>query len=354
MWVKIRLSMWRALFICLLAGIFSAGCQSTETAVRPAFYHWQTGLEISPAEAAYLDSLGAGRLFVKFFDVAWDKGRGMAVPHATLEVRPGAWEERSIVPCVFITNEVFERTPEEKIADLAKKVVERIRWVSARLSGADIREVQFDCDWTERTRTAYFQFLEKLPRYFDQEDIRLSATIRLHQIRYFQRTGVPPVDRGMLMFYNLGDLQDWDEPNSILRLENALPYLKGFDRYPLSLDLALPVFAWGVVFRDGRMIRLINNLRGAQLTDAGRFVKLGPGRFEVAKSTYLNGYYLYRGDRIRTEAVDAELLRESARLLAPHFRGRFFTTAFYHLDSSTIKHLAYEQLEEIITILENS
>lgn len=346
--------MRRGLFICLLAGVLAGGCQTVETEVQPAFYHWKTVLELSPAEEVYLDSLGAGRLYVKFFDVAWAEEQGMAVPHATLEVQPGQWEKRSIVPCVFITNEVFERTPEGQIAELAKKVVERIQRVSAHLPGADIREVQIDCDWTESTRAAYFRFLEVLLRFLDKAEIRLSATIRLHQIRYYQRTGVPPVDRGMLMFYNVGDLRDWEEPNSILRVENALPYLNGFDRYPLPLDLALPAFAWGVIFRDGRMIRLINNLRGAQLSDTSRFVKLAPGRFEVVKSTYLNGYYLYRGDRIRTEAVDAELLRESARLLAPHFRRRTFTTAFYHLDSSIIKHLAYEQLEEVITILENS
>jgi len=344
--------MWRILFF-LSIGLLAGACRMPETKVQPAFYHWQTALELSRPEQAYLKASNAGRLYIKFFDVDWDKERNMPVPQATLEVRPGGWEGKAIVPCVFITNEVFEQLPQAEIAGLAQRVAERIERLSAGFPAGSIPEIQFDCDWTESTRAAYFQFLEAQGRFFASKRL-LSATIRLHQVRYYRRTGVPPVDRGMLMFYNVGDLRDWNEPNSILRIENALPYLDKFERYPLPMDLALPLFAWGVIFRDGRMIRLMNNLRETDLGDSSRFTKLETGRFEVVKSTYLNGYYLYRGDRIRTETVDADLLRETVRILAPYFRHRAFTTAFYHLDSTTIKYLPYEQLEEIVAILEKS
>ena len=44
----------------------------------------------------------------------------------------------------------------------------------------------------------------------------MSATIRLHQVKYRADTGVPPVDRGMLMAYNLLPPDQAGERSSIL------------------------------------------------------------------------------------------------------------------------------------------
>jgi hypothetical protein len=33
---------------------------------------------------------------------------------------------------------------------------------------------------------------------------KLSATIRLHQVKYFKKTKIPNVDSGVLMYYNMG------------------------------------------------------------------------------------------------------------------------------------------------------
>ncbi len=75
----------------------------------------------------------------------------------------------------------------------------------------------------------------------------LSATIRLHQVKYFETTGVPPVKSGMLMFYNTGDLENPSEENSILNIETAELYLSGLEDYPMQLDIVLPLFSWAVV-----------------------------------------------------------------------------------------------------------
>ncbi|MFN7116651.1 MAG: hypothetical protein ACK4TA_07600, partial [Saprospiraceae bacterium] len=184
--------------------------------------------------------------------------------------------------------------------------------------------------------------------------IIISATIRLHQYRDFKETGVPPVNRGMLMFYNTGDVENWAEENSILNLEAASYYLPTSDfrlptskTYPIPLDIALPIFSWGVLFRNGSMIRLINNLQATDLTDTARFLKIADNRFEVVKSTYLNGYYLYEGDQIRTESIDQSLLLQAADLLYDKIKNRPLTIAFYHLDTATIKHFPHEFLGNI-------
>lgn len=332
--------------------ILLGGCRAEPTAVTPAFYHWKTALHLEPAEERFLDTLQVQRVYVKFFDLIWDEDSRRAIPAASLQVERPPASSIEIIPTVFITNEVVRNLPSEETSRLAGLLIDKLFRLADQLPAHPIRELQIDCDWTEGTRDRFFQLLELLRKTLRQRDVQLSATIRLHQVRYFRRTGVPPVDRGMLMFYNVGRLREWEENNSILSLEQARPYMEGFRSYPLPLDLALPAFAWGVVFRDGRFIRLINNLRPEHLSDTTRFVKVDDNRFEVAKSTYLNGYYLYSGDRIRTEAITGALLRGSAQLLWPYFNNKKFTLSFYHLDPANIKHLPYGELEEIIRILE--
>ena len=325
----------------------NTACQKERT-VQPAFYHWQTNLELSQTEQAYLDSLAVQKLYAKFFDVEWDAAREMPVPLAEVEI--GEIAQLDIVPCIFITNRTFQNLSDEKIPWLAERVDEKLRELWQQLPGQALREVQFDCDWTASTRDRFFQFLENFKA--KNADIQLSATIRLHQLRDHEQTGVPPVDKGMLMFYNTGDLESWQEENSILNMEIAKSYLQSDFRrpdisYQIPLDLALPIFAWGVLFRDGRMIRLINDLRPEQLTDTTRFQKLADNRFEVTKSTYLDGYYLYKDDHIRTEAIDPALLLQATDILKNKLKNDNLTVAFYHLDTTTIKYFPYEVLESV-------
>jgi len=373
---------WR-MAVCSLVLLVFFSCEK-ETTVTPAFYHWQTNLALSQTEQAYLDSLHVQKLYAKFFDVTWDARREMPIPVAEVkeleEWKMGGWENGrnggmedgrngtlqpftpsplQLIPCIFITNESFQKLPNTRVAWLSERVSEKLRALWQQMPEQKMTEVQFDCDWTASTRERFFRFLE----YFKKMNpgVKLSATIRLHQVRDHEQTGVPPVDRGMLMFYNTGDLENWYENNSILNLDIAENYLPISDFrfptsdfrfptsefYPLPLDVALPIFAWGVLFRDGRMIRLINNLRTEALSDTARFRKIAENRFEVVKSTYLDGYYLYENDRIRLEAIDKKLLFQATDLLTNRLNNRNLTVAFYHLDTATIKYFPYEVLEDV-------
>jgi len=54
---------------------------------------------------------------------------------------------------------------------------------------------------------------------------------------------VPPVDKGLLMFYNMGKISpDLNARNSIYNRADAEAYLESLPNYRLSLDVALPVF----------------------------------------------------------------------------------------------------------------
>ena len=341
----------KTLALLFFLAITYTSCQPNHAA-QLAFYYWKTQFALSDVEKNHLDALRVNKLYVKFFDITWDAGKAMPVPVAEVEgLEMEKWRnwgngKLEITPCIFITNQTFQQIAADQIEWLSERVQEKL--AELKPENMSFREIQFDCDWTASTREKYFQFLAIFKKNNGKPQPEVCATIRLHQFRDFPETGVPPVDRGMLMFYNTGDVEDWNEENSILNLEAAKFYLKPNISYPLPLDLALPLFSWGVLFRDGRMIRLINNLRSENLADTSRFLKIADNRFEVVKSTYLNGYYLYKDDRIRTEAIDTQRLLKAVDLLNGKLKNPSPTVAFYHLDTATIKYFPHEFLEKII------
>lgn len=325
-------------------------CTQPETQISPAFYHWRTRLALTETERNYLHGLRVKKLYAKFFDVDWSESAQQALPQALIELAPETLPDSLVlIPTVFITNRTFLNLPASEIPQLAANICDKIK----ALAKAPFEEVQLDCDWSEKTRDAYFQLLISLRACFGAT-VSLSATIRLHQVKYAEQTGVPPVDRGMLMFYNMGDVEAGEEWNSILNLETAQQYLdKNTARYPLPLDVALPLFSWGVLFREGKMIRLINNLSAADLARDERLRATGPNRFEVVRSGYLDGNYLYTEDEIRIEAVQTENLMAAAQLLKRYLpQASQRNLAFYHLDTTLIRRFASGGIKTVLQTFE--
>ena len=336
--------------IILLITLFSlAACSyKGESIVSPAFYHWKTKVQINPTEKDIVNTLNVERLYIKFFDVDWDTKYQNAIPLAIMEWDASIDKSTEIVPTIFITNRVFQQLPIQNVPSLAKKIEDKITELLKQTQLKNIPEIQIDCDWTQSTQAPYFRLLSELKESFSSQGILLSATIRLHQIRYPQQTGIPPVDRGMLMFYNMGEVQQWEESNSILNLEKAAPYLSGLDSYNLPLDLALPLFRWGVLFREEAMIRLINGMDNTWLEDRSRFYPLGDNRYEVVQNTFVDGTFLYEGDYIRLEGVDSTQLTQAVEMLNTYAWPRHLHLSFYHLDSSVIAPFSVSFLEQLI------
>lgn len=340
-------------FCCLLLILCCLQCKKTPRQVEPTFYHWQTHLSLSATEISYSKQLQVKRLYAKFFDVDWDANRQQAIPLALIDIQPSGLEQFQIIPTIFITNRTLLNSTANNIPSLAKKIISKIQELYTPLQDRPLTEIQLDCDWTPKTKDKYFDLIEQIKKETEQKNIVLSATIRLHQVKFFEKTGVPPVQKGMLMFYNMGDVSDVDMQNSILDMNIAEQYFINFDRYPLHLDVALPIFAWGVLMRDQQMIKLINNLRATDLTDSTRFIKIAENVFQVIKNTYLDGYYLYQGDKIRLEQVALKELETAAERLDAHISNRNLSLAFYHLDTTVIQHYPYEDLEKICQMFSN-
>lgn len=299
-------------YTALLVCVFLSSCahQQPET----DFYYWKTTLDFTAQDRTLCQQLGTQRLYVRFFDINWSNSFGMGVPVGVLQVKKtltdSALDGTMIVPTIFIVNRVFEQTPDDQLAVLAKKTVAKIRSIARRTGVKAFRnfsEIQIDCDWTATTRDRYFTFLRHLQQ--QEPGLLLTCTLRLHQYRDRQLMGIPPVQSAVLMCYNTGNVKNRMETNSILNLEDVNAYLKG-KTYPLALDVALPLFEWGAWYRGIKFQGLLSalSLDSAKKTS---FLKLvdPPNRFQVTSDTVFQGSYLRLGDAIRIDGPTRRSLK---------------------------------------------
>lgn len=287
----------------------SAGCRRKSTA-HTAFYFWKTSLQLDQSETSLLSAVGANHLYVRFFDVDWNDQHHEVLPNAVLEIRRNV-KALTIVPVVFITNRTFEHVKADQTDSLAFKV-SRLLGRLAEKSRISYQSIQVDCDWSLGTRAAYFAFLKSLKKYSSK---KLEATIRLHQVKYAERTGIPPVDKGILMFYNMGQLSpNLNARNSIYNSVDAEKYIQYLSHYTLPLDVALPLFSWSIQIRGDKIIKLYGKISRKELSDKANFEGLAESNaYRARKSFYINGIYVKTQDVFKLEDINADRLVEAAK-----------------------------------------
>jgi hypothetical protein len=307
--------------LCILGGCTDS---TRSTPITPAFYYWQTTFSLSTAQQDYLNATACKKIYVKIADIGLESGSDAIIPYTRLQVvdTTGLFAF-NVVPVVFITNEVFQRLDATRTGWLVDKIDSMLSSSRLPFSATSPKEFQVDCDWTSTTRESFFAFLTKLRRALPAHTL-LSATIRLHQYKFPEKTGVPPVDRGILMCYNTGNIDDVLEENSILNLEEVRKYLVGAPKhYPMPLDLALPTFSWLLVYRDDELWKII----------PGGHAQIASGLLE--KGTFLSGHYLRPGDVIRRETISPALLKQVTQLASKADLASDATIAFFQLEAST-------------------
>jgi len=323
------------LFIVLLA---IAACKpKREHAID--FYYWKTNVSFDETEQEYFQQLGCRRLYIRFFDVDND-GTGI---RPLAQVKPFEYEalQAEYVPVIFITNRTFSGINRQGISDLAQHVFGLTSNITAVNKLPEINEIQIDCDWTSSTRNDYFQFLECLKKVSNK---KITCTIRLHQIAERQKTGVPPVEKGYLMCYATSSPTDFSEKNSILDIPLLKSYLKTINDYPLTFDVALPIYSWAVVKNHLGNIKLINNVTEAELRAENRFRALPDKSYEATDNFFFRGIFLNKGFRIKVEEISPELLQEAKMFLNKHIN-RDYRIVYYHLDQTFLEQYTVEQLK---------
>lgn len=328
----------------LLFNIFSA-CRNSKSDAQAAFYYWKTDFNLTGKQQSLLKEVGANRLYVRFFDVVWDTRSSQSVPRAVLKASDVS-KDFKIIPVVYLTNQVFEKTKGSELDSLASRVNHEILHLAER-AGVNYEEVQIDCDWTVGTRPAYFSFLSLFRKYTGK---KLSATIRLHQVKYPEKTGVPPVDKGILMFYNMGKISaDPKVANSIYNKDDAARYLQRIRYYHLPLDVALPLFSWTLQIREGKVIQLYAKITRKELSDADRFTKTKyQDVYRARKSFFTGGVYIKENDLLKLEEINKTTLEEAARQLKSELavlKNR--NIIYYELSSENASAAFAKDLQEI-------
>ena len=335
------------ILVCCCIPLFFLSCTpevAPNNSVAKAFYFWKQEYNLTAAEREVMKDHAITRLYIKLFDVKKS-------PNGPIPVAEVSMDSASIIasveyiPTVFITEAAISSTSWEMIDTLAKRIFNKIDRISEK-NKLHPKEIQLDCDWTRSTKEKYFALVRSIKSLAAAKGIITSCTIRLHQIKYRGETGIPPADRGMLMFYNMSDWRSASTKNSIFDADKAEKYVLYIKDYPLTLDCALPIFRWSIAYRSGKVLSILSSVDRSAFTSNSEF-EVDGSRFRVSRDTIAYGIKLEAGDSIRPESCDArELAQWSQRIqaLLPKNQRSF---ALYHLDSVTLSHYSYEDLEHL-------
>ena len=204
-----------------------------------------------------------------------------------------------------------------------------------------------DCDWTPSTRDNYFYLLKKLKALSGKT---LSATLRLYPYKYPDKMGVLPVDKAMLMCYNLNNPLSKKTENSILEYEVLESYLKDVKKYPIHVDIALPVFNWVVLYKNNTYSGIIYPALTARLKESLKLIE--DNWFVVEKDIviYENNLLLKAGDKLKIEEVSETILKKSIASIQKYVELSDTTTVtLFHLDEHHLKQYSNETIHSFYT-----
>ena len=268
--------------------------------IQISFYSWENSFEEQNINE---------KLYIKVLDINFSTK--LELLKTNIKETP-----KNFIPVIYITNETMKNVD---YSLLSKAILETLK-------NYKFDEIQIDCDWSLSTRSNYFNLLEDLKEKLNK---KISATIRLHQIKYYTKTGIPPVDYGVLMYYNMSNIGDFNTKNSILDNEIAKKYHYNFDVYPLKLKLALPLYSQAIQFREEKAISLFEGVEEKDFNND--FKKLENNRYKVLNSHYFKGRYIYKDDIFRLENSNEQDIKIALKDFLDLSKNRYDEVIFYTL-----------------------
>ena len=354
---------FRLYFIFLLLLVSSC---NTEKEITRGMYFWKVNQEIDAKDADFLINNKIQNYYVRFFDVGWNLASG-AVPLGALhqnkrinkkEKEIGKFKVLAdslihqknikIVPVIFIKNEVMRNIKKEDINNLIKNIKFKINEIwEIEFHDFKCDEIQIDCDWSKTSKDNYFYFLKEFKK--EMAIKKLTATIRLHQVKYPEITGVPPIDKGILMYYNMGKIKETTEINSILNNETGQKYINKKSRYPLALDLALPVYSWSVWFRNDEYKGLLYSMNDVNINDYD-FLENdvnNPSHYICVIDTVVGDNYFRNGDIFRLEKQSLAEINIAKKICSPLFKNKNVEIILFDYSPKNTTLITDEKLELI-------
>jgi hypothetical protein len=330
-------------FFVLLFVVLSSGNRENDHKVIRSFCYWKTNLYFQEEDDSLVNKLDVKHMYVRFFDVDYNPYSKEPLPVATIWDISFNKSNPEITPSIFITNEVVLKSDTKQLDSLAVRMAKRIEQIGKKMNDtkADIiasnivypkdyykqkdykplnydsvraaesaklkvafKEILIDCDWTEKSQKNYFYLLKQIKSQLPSS--KIAATIRLWQYKYASKAGIPPVDKGLLMCYNITKPDDLQTKNSIATSEELAQYITHGD-YKLKLDIALPLYSWAVVFRGNQFKGILSDY-DQLIKDTSKVKKTSDTQYVLQDDVLVVQTYLRNGDEIRIEKIsDSEL-----------------------------------------------
>ena len=323
-------------YCALLVLIFTLFSCKQKNAHPYTFYYWKTTLMLNEEESTVLRKATAPYIYTRFFDV--DKVNGKFQPVATITKDESFQTEKEIVPVVFIMNRTFLNIKPEEITFLAQNVSDLVQKKTSEFNFKESKEIQIDCDWTAGTKDDYFKFLQELKKISEKE---VTSTLRLHQVKDKKLMGVPPVKKVYLMCYSTSSPLENSDKNSILDIQLLKNYLSELNDYPIEkMDIALPIYSWGIITNHLGKRKLINALSEKSLNN-NNFRILSETEAEVLNDGFYFGNYLNKGFKIKIEEVSSGQLNEVVGFINKKLRD--YNIVYYQLDANFTPNQSFER-----------
>lgn len=287
---------------------------------RRSVYFWKSEFLLDTSALTWLKTNRIERIYVKMFDVLYQEYSGNIYPGSSIQ-QVTEIKGMEIVPVVFIENTVLKTLKtEQEIKSLAENIMKKAGCSPAlntvkQGNNRPFKELQIDCDWLEKDKSTYFSLLQHIKSI--NKKITLSATLRLYPFKYRDKMGIPPVDRTMLMVYNLDNPRNIYINNSIFSAATANSYLENAARYPLPIDVAMPAFEWIREFDNDGFRGFMSEVPADMSRYKSFQLKDKENQYAFTKDTYLNWkpyIYVSRNDRWLHDKITAEDLKLIARL----------------------------------------
>lgn len=330
-------------FLLIFAFVFGLVSCHKDRVVNTSFYYWKTVYDTNVTESQYLNAMHSKKLYIRMMDV--DKGDDQVIPISPITFKVPVPDSVQLIPVVFIVNNILKNQTQQQLNDLAGKIVYYVNGKVKQSGKASFNELQLDCDWTRSTRDNYFYLLKQVKANASLKHKKLSATLRLHQLKNQRSSGIPPVDRVMLMCYNMGNLRKYGSQNSILEQSELEKYVgRNLSNYPMPVDVGLPIFSWAVVFRQKQYAGIAKRLHRESITNQQTFKGGGSNLYTLLKD--LPQYGLLRGDEIRWEHLSSDQLQAAATHIQKFISSDTVNIIYFHLDELILKNYTHETLEK--------
>lgn len=316
-----------------------------------SIYYWRTTFSLSDKEKEFLKTHDVKKIYMRFFDVDWAhpaKNGEDVTPESTIRFNDTVPVDIEIVPTIYITTSAMGKM-QNKENEYAEKIYKRVNAI-CKQNYICFKEIQPDCDWTKGTHQPFFRLCEAMKDYMDSTQT-LSSTIRLHQLTQ----APPPVDKGVLMVYNTGNLMEMTSDNSIFSRKDIEPYLRDnrLSKYPLALDVAYPTHGWSVVFHPGEDKYYFDRImRRTDFSSYPNLTKMASNLYEATSDVNFSNDEessdkVYKDYLIRVERPSAREILEIKKLIDSQLKDKKHNNLLYYLDESQLSHYSDDEISKI-------